>query len=287
MNAINTDASQVWAGKLARFLPDWIRTQPALAAIADDLVVVMHGSTSAGVDDEWSDLDLWGFVSAGSLARADALSPTRFYEFKLDGKPGHLNLEVRQEAIGRVHACDMERIAELRNAVILRDCGGAAADMLELARRPMSQDVRRAWACYHYVEMRSDHRACDTPIERGDATALLLATAPLVGNALRCAMVLDGQPYPYIKWLGKAASLTPTGAKVYGKVQDLLAIVAADGLRCPGPEAKHPVSLKVREIRAILMEAARASGIDEGWLTHWWLWMTQAKAGIGDVRWVG
>lgn len=274
-----------WADKLGKFVDGWKCSQPALAAIADDLDVVFHGSAAAGVDDAWSDLDLWGFVSEESLQKADALSPTRFYEFTLEGKPGHLNLETRDEAMGRVRGCDLTRICELRRAQVLVDRSGFAPELIALANKPMSAEVRRVWAMYHYIEMRSEHRACDTPIERGDATALFLAVGPMISQALRCAMVIDGEPYPYSKWLGKYASQTPTGAKVYAKAQEILDVLAADGLRQPGPEKQHPVSLKAREIRAILVEAARSSGLDEPWLAQWWLWMTQARDAIARTRW--
>ena len=274
-----------WQKQVGEFLPEFIARTPALAAISDDLDVVFHGSTTLGIDDAWSDLDLWALVSEESLAKADALSPTRFYELMLDGKRGHLNLEARRKVCEGVNACDMHRIAELRSAMVLRDCSGTAGRLIGLAQRPMSEAVRRVWTCYHYVEMRSEHRACDTPIERGDSSALLLAMTPALEHALRCAMVIDGKPYPYRKWLSKAARQTPTGARVQEKLEQMLDLLATGALRCTGPEKMHPVSLKLREIRSILVEAAIASGIDEPWLHQWWLWMPQAREGISRVRW--
>jgi hypothetical protein len=274
----------LWVDRLRDYLDDYVASQPALAAIQDDLDIVLHGSTTIGVDDPWSDLDLWGFVSPESLARADALSTTRFFEFELDGKKGHLNLETRVDALAWLDQCRMERIAELRRAVALTT-GQFPADLIARARKPMSEEVRRAWACFHYVEMRGEHRACDTPIERGHSISLLLATTRTLEQALRCAMVIDGQPYPYCKWLALAAARTLTGAKVAQKVEEALDLLAQNALRTPGPEKHHPISLKLREIRAILVDSARASGIDEPWLTQWWLHMTQARDGISSPRW--
>lgn len=276
--------TSLWADRLRGFVDGYVASQPALAAIGDDLEIVFHGSTTAGVDDPWSDLDLWGFVSPESLARADALSPTRFYEFTLDGKKGHLNLERREEALSWLGRCHMERIAELRQAIALTD-RRFCCDLLTRAARPMPEEVRRAWVCYHYVEMRGEHRGCDSPIERCQPASLLLATTRALEHALRCAMVLDGEPYPYCKWLAVAAARTPTGTMVAQKVDEALDLLAQNALRVPGPEKQHPLSLKLREIRSILMESAKASGIDEPWLGQWWLYMTQAREGVGQVRW--
>lgn len=276
--------TDLWTTRLHGFVDTFVDSQPALAAVREDLEVVFHGSTVAGVDDAWSDLDLWGFVSEESLATADRLSPTRFYEFELAGKKGHLNLLTRAEAAGWLQRCNLERIAEMRVAVPIR-AGGFACELLAAARRPMAEAVRRAWVCYHYVEFRGEHRACDSPIERGQAASLLLATTRALEQALRCAMVIDGEPYPYCKWLAVAAGRTPTGAKVAKLVEEALDLLAQGALRIAGPEKNHPLSLKLREIRAVLVEAAKASGIDEPWLVQWWLYLTQAREGITGVGW--
>ena len=100
----------------------------------------------------------------------------------------------------------------------------------------MREEVRRAWFRYHYVEMRGEHRAADNPIERGDSVAVLQAMTQTLSHALRAAVVLDGQPYPYIKWLAHAAFQTPTGKRLAPRVAELLDCLACDALRLPGPE---------------------------------------------------
>src|SRR5205085_120240 len=119
-------------------------------------------------------------------------------------------------------------ISELRLCEVLRDPTGWVQPTLDAARRPMNESVRRTWFCFHYVEMRGDHRACDTPIERGDALAVLQAMTPTLSHAMRAAMVLDREPYPYIKWLGKAAAKTPTGAPIVAIIHDILSELAND-----------------------------------------------------------
>jgi hypothetical protein len=274
-----------WAERLRVFTPAWIRTQPALAAVGAGAEILLHGSTTHGIDDPWSDLDVWILVSDAELAALDAAHPTRFFQFTLEGKPGHFNVESRDEFRRRVRRCDFPMIAELRTTRILSDPSDLGAGLLAAAARPMPDDVRAAWFRYHYVEMRSEHRACDNPIERRDPVALLQGLSGAVTHALRAAMILDGEPYPYVKWLGQSAARTPTGSRLSPVVESLLDALAADGLRAPGPEAAHPLSLALREIRRILAETARARGIEGPWLRDWFLYLHEARRGIHQVVW--
>jgi predicted nucleotidyltransferase len=274
-----------WSVRLKSLVPAYLRESKALGPIADRCAVVLHGSTTLGIDDAFSDLDLWVIAPNETVRQAEEIAGTRFFSFVLDDKPGHFNLEPMEEMRSRLRRCDLELIAELRRAEIIADVENVAADLIASARRPMSGAVREAWFCYHYVEMRGFHRNCDTPIERGDAIALLQGLVPTLNHALRAAMVLDGMPYPYIKWLAQSAATTPTGRRMLPLVYDMLDLLAADALRQPGPEKNHPISLKLREIRRILIDSARAAGVDQPWLDRWWEHLTQARRGIAAVAW--
>lgn len=246
---------------------------------------MLHGSTTMGVDDAFSDLDLWLLLDRAQLVALDALSPTRFFGFRLDGKEGHVCVHGVEEFDARIRGCDMDIIYQLRLCEALSDGTSDARRLKALASRQMPEDVRRALFMWHYVEMRGEHRSCDTPIERGDAVALLLGVAKTITHALRAAMVLDGQPYPYDKWLFKAAGSAPTGAMVASGVESLLKRISTGALAIGGPEKQHPIGLELREIRRILVEAARAGGIDGPWLDRWWLQMDAARAVYQAVRW--
>ncbi len=278
-------AAKKWGQRLREFLPGLLRGNPALLAIAPESSIILHGSTTRGIDNAHSDLDLWMVAPETALRSAQEAIGTRFVGFELDGKPAHINLENRREFAARVERCDMERIGELRLCEVLCDPPRWAQSVLDAARRPMRDPVRSAWFCYHYVEMRGDHRACDNPIERGDALAVLQALTPTLGHAMRAAMVLDREPYPYIKWLGTAASKTPTGARVVAVIEKIIDELGRDGLRHRGPEKEHPLGKRIREICAILTDAARASGIDEPWLERWWEFIERARDGVRAGSW--
>jgi hypothetical protein len=274
-----------WIAALRQFVPGYMHAHPVLRLLTGCSVVALHGSTTRGVVDDWSDLDLWVLAPPQMLAEVDARSPTRFFDFSLHGKPGHFNVESLDDFKCQMQACRLPLINELRHSIVLTDVADRGAALLATARQPMPEPVSRAWFQHHYVEMRGEHRACDNPIERGDAAAVLMAMTTTMSHALQAAMVLDGEPYPYVKWLAQAASQTPTGARIAAIVAQMLNLLGQDALRLPGPEKQYPLSTALREMRRVLIEAARQRGIHEPWLTHWYLSIHAAREATHKVSW--
>lgn len=256
-----------------------------LGPFRESAAVLLHGSTTRGIDDPWSDLDLWLLIPESAAAAFDASASSRFIGFRVNGKEGHFNIGSLESFSSRIHKCDLPLIAELRTAVSVLDSGRVGTKLIELSRQPMTESIRKTWFRYHYVEHRSEHRAIDTPIERGDGFAILQGATNALAHALRAAMVLDGEPYPYIKWLAAASRLTNTGGTLAGNVEEFLDILGAGGLRLRGPEREHAVSLKLKEIRRKLIAAARGSGMDEPWLESWWLYLDLARREIHNIAW--
>jgi hypothetical protein len=244
----------------------------------------MHGSTTFGVDDEWSDLDFWLLLDHGDLAALDMRTPVRFFEFEIDGKLGHVNPEARAEFEGRIRRCDMPLIAELRHARPIADPLGRAEALIERARRPMRPEVQEAWFRYHFVEMCGERKAGQNPSNRGDALALLQSTARALAHAQRAALVLDAEPYPYIKWLAWAAERTPTGARVLERANAVVDRMARGALYAR-PEADNPVRAELSAIKRLLAAAGRERGLDGPWLDEWWLYIPLARGGVANVEW--
>jgi len=279
------DARAHWTARLAEWLPGFLDAHPVLSRFHRSASVMLYGSTTLGVDDAFSDIDLWFLLSQRGLAELDAVSETRFFQFEIDDKPGHLLAHTVDEFLRKLDRCDMDTIYHLRNAAIMTDNVGAAEQLVRAARRPMRQEVSDAFFFYHYVEMRSEHRACDNPMDRRDPVAVLLSLPKTIAHALRAAMVLDHQPYPYDKWLHYVALRTPTGRLLAPSVEAILDHLADGGLRFDGPESDHPIGHQLRAIRRILIEAAHADGNRAPWLNEWWLHMTQACDAVERVRW--
>ena len=279
------DSTQDWSEKLSAFLPVFLDEHPVLAGLRERSALVLHGSTCRGVDDPFSDLDVYLILTRADLADLDARSPTRFIEFKVDGKPGHLNSVALEALQVRVAGCDLPLISELRSGVLIEDHVDGAAELLAESRKAMRPEVGQAFFFYHYFQMRNFHRTSDNPMERGDAVAVLFGVAQALAHALRAALVLDGEPYPYEKWLRREAVRHPTGQALAAHIEVLFECMANDALRRAGPERENPLSQALRQIRHTLIDAARRHGIDEPWLTHWWLHIDQAETATRDVRW--
>ncbi|MBX2998190.1 MAG: hypothetical protein KF893_06720 [Caldilineaceae bacterium] len=279
------DAGRVWSAKLKSYLPSLMAEQPILAGFADRAAILLHGSTSRGVDDPFSDLDLYVLLRAEDLAEFDRSSPIRFHEFMLDGKKGHWNAHALEEFAARVDHCDMALISELRTSIAIHNQLDGASELIERAKSPMRAEVQRTFFFYNYYQMRNFHRASDNPMERGDGLAVLFSLSQTVAYALRAALILDGEPYPYEKWLRREALRHPTGEQLAPHVDAILDAITTDALRLPGPERQNPLSQSVRQMRQILIDAARAQGIDEPWLNQWWLYINQAERATADVHW--
>lgn len=278
-----------WVDRLTEFVPLFVRDHATLAPLGPHLCALLHGSTTMGIDDPYSDLDIWLLMPRTELAVLEDRSFTRFFSFELDGKKGHFNAESFETFDARMTQCDMDVIRQLRSAVALFDPENASPRLIERACLPMPEDVSAALFMHHYVAMRGEHRACDNPMERGDPVATLLAMTKAIAHALRAAMVLDREPYPYDKWLYQAAARTPIGRQVNIAVDRILDHLAADGLHDDGPESSNPISMALRDIRRTLVEAAREcgrTGLDGGrWLDRWWEYIPQADTAIRQVRW--
>ncbi len=52
------EPAERWLPRLEVFLPEFLASQPALAPYTHEAAVALHGSTTTGVDDPWSDLDV-------------------------------------------------------------------------------------------------------------------------------------------------------------------------------------------------------------------------------------
>jgi hypothetical protein len=280
------DVAGRWNEALRRFLPCLTEEHAALGRVWEGATALLHGSTTMGIEDACSDLDLWLLLSEEDLAAFDALSDTRFIQFKLDGKAGHLIAEALPEFEEQIASCHVDTIYQLRRARAVHDGCGCAERLIAEAARPMRPEVSRALFFWHYTEMRSEHRACDTPIVRGEEIALLLGLSKTLAHAMKAAIVLEGEPYPYDKWLHRAALQTPVGRAMEPHVQAILDSLAGDGLRKQyADENDHQITVELRAIRQTLINAAREQGIDEPWLESWWLYMTQAREAFDGLRW--
>ena len=109
----------MWGERVASYAREFLSGNTALRDVAGEAAVLLHGSTTLGIDDPYSDLDLWLLVPDDALAALDSAAGTRFFPFKMAGKEGHITVEPREEFERRVRQCDLPLIAELRTAGVV------------------------------------------------------------------------------------------------------------------------------------------------------------------------
>lgn len=260
---VTHDFTNTWPDRVRVALRMLASKSSVVASATGDATILLHGSTARGVEDAFSDVDVWIFPPVQSASE--------FIEFTVGERMGQAQIETRSTFETRIRRCDFPVIFELRHAILLSDPDGWGKAVLSLARREMSTDVRAAWFAYHYIEMRNDHRSIDNPIERGDTRSVLLSLAPTLAHALRAAMVLDLQPYPYTKWLPTEAARTPTGGQIVPRIDEIIDLLGAGALRERGPVTQHPINSQLEEIRHRLVTGARSAGLDGRYLTEWYM----------------
>src|SRR4051812_27258213 len=86
-----------WVECLGDFVPRFFAESAALGHLEGHCAILLHGSTTLGIDDTFSDLDLWLLAPAEQVRQAEEIAGTRFLSFVLEGKKGHFNLEAIDE----------------------------------------------------------------------------------------------------------------------------------------------------------------------------------------------
>lgn len=273
-----------WVPAARRFFESAGRP-PVLDPLLGEYGIALHGSTTHGIDDKVSDLDFWLILNESTLERFDALSSSRFIDVEIQGKLGHLNPVTIEEFESAFSPPRFEMINELQSAVALIDPPRAFARCQARARRPMNESVRRAAFFSCYVEMRACHKSADNPMDRYDAWTALSAVVKTVEYGMKCALILDGHPYPYGKWLYVEAHKTSTGQGIISSVDNILGLLGGGRHALLGPERENQISQELRVIRNHLIEKANQTGIDEPWLDRWWHFIDEARCTLETVAW--
>ncbi len=274
-----------WADLVRAEIGVRLDSHPNLAGLWRSGYVLLYGSTSCGVDDAYSDIDLLLLVREEDACVLKDTSGTDFFDFPVRGKAGHLTVEPLNLWQQRLRTCQMPYIYQLRNAIPI--CGETpeVGDLLQSARKPLPGHVAHAFAAYHYTEMRSWHRSCDNAMERHDPVALLLLLPQALADAMRAALIMQGVPYPYDKWLYQELVCRVECASLCASLGRILELLGQDGLQLKLRESANPISNELRAIRQDIIEMAKSRGWDEPWLDKWWLHMDEIRDTVGHITW--
>lgn len=278
--------AQKWAAASREFIPGFIHDHKILKHVQDKATVVLHGSTTLNVDDPYSDLDFWLILDEEEEMQFNALTKESFFLLEIQGKQGHINPFPLRE----LRACfngsiNMVLAYEVKNAIAILDKKEHFQSIKSQANTPLTDGVRYAHFFRNYIEMRASHRSCDNPMERHDHFAMLYNVMDTLKFALQAAFVLDRKPYPYDKWIYAHAHRAETPKTLVPLIDNILEHIASGPSALHGPERDNKISQELRKIRAILVEKARQTGIDQPWLNAWWRFIEESKRAVQVARW--
>ncbi len=206
--------------------------------------VVVAGSAAVGWEDEFSDTDVLVFVPQedyGAIyechwqsvteGRISVMNPRarEHHEFPYSYIPGtnaHYMLYVFEEAEERLARYDDVAMWVHGNSIVLHDPSGRYARLRAATGYP--EEVWRAKRRDLYIGMANAGGAASNPLRRGDRAAVMLTLTDAVMHALRLCCLLEHKPFPYEKWLFRAAADTGPGRAVRPLIEALL-----DELRRP------------------------------------------------------
>ncbi|MFD1909615.1 hypothetical protein ACFSQ7_45130 [Paenibacillus rhizoplanae] len=89
-------------------------------------------------------------------------------------------------------------------------------------------------------------------------------------QALRCAITVEGYPYPYDKWLVQVAEQLPVGSRVLDCMKDFRQYLSEDLSYAPMYQEDNSFVKMEKRVRQVLLEEFRLRGVDEPWLVEWW-----------------
>jgi len=245
--------------------------------------ILLDGSTALGVVDEQSDVDViiicqdeyyssinHRFEQAGLIPEQSSF----FMDLRLpSGKTGHYTLHKISEIKAALMSGNMEWLWNASISYIYYD----RLDVKSLfdAYVPLQPGVLMRFRKNSYIQLRSYAKSLDNPVVRGDAFPILFLAVSLYKEALRCAITIEGYPYPYDKWLVPVAKQTAVGRKIMECAGDFWSFIRDDESFAPMYQEDNNFVKMEKRFRKILVEEFRMRGIDEPWLVEWWKFMEE------------
>lgn len=274
-----------WAAKLRKSVPPFIEAHPVLGKFKDRTNLLLFGSLTMGIDDEFADIDIEMLLTEKDIAELKKASDITFFDFEHEGRPGHICAELFEDYQQKAANCDMDLLFHLRRCAHITEGPLDTKSLIAEAQKPMRDEVKHALFFNHFVLMREAHRSMDNPMERGDEIAVLINLGRVLTYSLQTILVLEGEPYPYEKWLYREAIQTPLGKSVAAEISEIRDLVNGGGLAFRGREKDNPISQAARNMRNTIIATARDKGIDEPWLDKWWLYLEPSREAAKGLHW--
>ncbi len=255
-----------------------ILENPLMQNDGQDVSILLSGSTSLGVLDKKSDVDLLvvcederydvicrRYEEAGAIPKGSDF----FVDLRLpSGKIGHYTLHKRSELTQGLSNEDMEWLWISHVAHIYHD----PLQIMSLLKTccPLKSEFLNKLRKNTYIQLRTLAKGLDNPVVRGEPFPILFFAVELFKESLRCAITIEGYPYPYDKWLVPVASNMPIGKRVLESAGDFFVYLKDDASYAAMFQEDNNFVRMEKRIRKILLEEFRSRNIDEPWLIEWW-----------------
>lgn len=269
--------------EIGQYITQEILNHPLMKEESQRVSILLDGSTALGVMDEQSDVDViiicqdeyysdinHRFEQAGLIPEQSSF----FMDLRLpSGKTGHYTLHKISEIKAALMSGNMEWLWNASITYIYYD--RLAVKSLFDAYVPLQPGVLMRFRKNSYIQLRSYAKSLDNPVVRGDAFPILFLAVSLYKEALRCAITIEGYPYPYDKWLVPVAKQTAVGRKILECAGDFWIFIRDDESFAPMYQEDNNFVKMEKRFRKILVEEFRMRGIDEPWLVEWWKFMEE------------
>ncbi|MEK3945623.1 nucleotidyltransferase domain-containing protein [Paenibacillus sp. FSL H3-0310] len=269
--------------EIGQYITQEILNHPLMKEESQRVSILLDGSTALGVVNEQSDVDViiicqdeyyssinHRFEQAGLIPEQSSF----FMDLRLpSGKTGHYTLHKISEIKAALMSGNMEWLWNASISYIYYD----RLDVKSLfdAYVPLQPGVLMRFRKNSYIQLRSYAKSLDNPVVRGDAFPILFLAVSLYKEALRCAITIEGYPYPYDKWLVPVAKQTTVGRKIMECAGDFWSFIRDDESFAPMYQEDNNFVKMEKRFRKILVEEFRMRGIDEPWLVEWWKFMEE------------
>lgn len=248
--------------------------------------VAVAGSAAVGWEDEFSDTDVLVFVpredygaiygryrQAIEEGRVAVMNPRalQYSEFPYTYIPGtnaHYMLYVFEETEEKLARYDDVAMWVHGNSIVLHDPSGRYARLRAATSYP--EEVWRAKRRDLYIGMANAGGAASNALRRGDQAVVMLTLTDAVMRALRLCFLLEHRPFPYEKWLLRAAAGTGPGRAVLPLIEELLEELRRPEIRRVETATRsdhrsadleqYPLYVLWRKVRAELEEWGRGPG---------------------------
>lgn len=269
--------------EVGAYISNEILNHPLLQQDNQRVSIILDGSTAMGVVDEQSDIDVMiicqdeyyntinnRFEQAGLIPEQSSF----FVDLRLpSGKTGHYTLHKISEITKSLMNGNIEWLWNASVSYIYYD----QLDLKTLFNQyvPLQPEVLMSLRKKSYIQLRSYAKSLDNPVVRGDAFPILFLAISLYKEALRCAITIEGYPYPYDKWLVPVARQTTVGRKILECASDYWDYIRDDMSFAPMYQEDNNFVKMEKRFRKILVEEFRVRGVDEPWLIEWWKYMDE------------